>query len=215
MGVSVKMSRNTRVYLPFWMSIPLYLLVAAVWLAILVLAAIPWIVLTVARAVSQSRSRATTTRNRSTARVPESPVTATPRPEPRDDVLYGTVSGYRSSPAADGTQVRFTFVTDDGQDIEVSSTVPERDDVLQVQNGARFTADKAMTNLGDPVTAAIQEEAAATFGQVNAYEPWKQAMFRSNPDTVQFAAECGWRFSEDDRLQKVTRTKPGGTRTAR
>jgi hypothetical protein len=49
----------------------------------------------------------------------------------------------------------------------------------------------------------------ATFGQVNAYEPWKRAMFRSNPDTVQFAAEYGWRFSEDDRLQKVNRTKPG------
>jgi len=208
MGVSVRMSRNTRVYLPFWLAIPLYLLVGAVWLAILVLAAIPWIVLMVARAVSQSRSKAATTRNRSTARVSGSSVTATPRPTPRDDVLYGTVAGYRTSPAIDGTQVTFTFVTDDGQDIEVSSTAPEGDDVLQVQNGDRFNADEAMTNLGDRVTVAIQEEAAATFGQVNAYEPWKRAMFRSNPDTVQFAAECGWRFSEDDRLQKVTRTKP-------
>jgi len=63
MGVSVRMSHNTRVYLPFWLAIPLYPLVATVWLAILVLVAIPWIVLTVARAVSQSRSRATTTKN--------------------------------------------------------------------------------------------------------------------------------------------------------
>jgi hypothetical protein len=62
MGVSVRMSRNTRVYLPFWLAIPLYLLVATVWLVMLVLVAIPWIVLTVARAVSQSRSRATTTK---------------------------------------------------------------------------------------------------------------------------------------------------------
>jgi hypothetical protein len=205
MGVSVRMSRNTRVYLPFWLAIPLYLLVAAVWLAILVLVGIPWIVLTVARAVSQSRSKAAITRNRSAARVPESPVTATPRPEPRDDVLYGTVSKYRFSPAADGTQVAFTFVTDDGQDIEVSSTVPEGDSVLQVQNGDRFIADKAMTKLGDRVTVAIQKEAAATFGQVNSYEPWKRAEFRSDPKTVQFAAECGWRFSEGDRLRKVTR----------
>jgi hypothetical protein len=203
------MSRNTRVYLPFWLAIPLYLVVAAVWLAILVVWSIGWIVLTVARAVSQSRSKATTAGKRSTARVPGSPVTATPRPEPRDDVLYETVSRYRTSPATDGTQVTFTFVTDDGQDIEVSSTAPEGDDVLQVQNGDRFTADKAMTKLGDRVTIAIQEEAAATFGQVNAYEPWKRAEFRSNPDTVQFAAECGWRISEEDRLRKVTRTKHG------
>jgi hypothetical protein len=103
--------------------------------------------------------------------VPESSVTATPRPESRDDGLYGTVSGYRTNPATDGTQVAFTFVTDDGQDIQVSGTVPDGDDVLQVQNGDRFTADKAMTNLGDRVTAATQEEAAATFGQVNSYEP--------------------------------------------
>jgi hypothetical protein len=215
MGVSVRMSRNTRVYLPFWLAIPLYLLVAAVWLAILVVWSIGWIVLTVARAVSQSRSKAAITRKRSAARVPGSPVAATPRPEPRDDVLYGTVSRYRTRPTTDGTRVTFTFVTDDGQDIEVSSTVPEGDDVLQVQNGDRFTADKAMTNLRDRITVAIQEEAAATFGQVNSYEPWKRAMFRSNPDTVQFAAECGWRFSEDDRLWKMTRTKPGQTRTAR
>lgn len=209
MGVSVRMSRNTRVYLPFWLAIPLYLLIVAVWLAILVLAAIPWIVLTVTRAVNQSRSRATTTRNWSTAGVPESSVIATPRPEPRDDVLYGTVSGYQTSTAKDGTQVTFTFVTDDGQDIEVSSTVPEGDEILQVQNGDRFTADKAMTNMGHRLTVAIQEEAAATFGRVNSYEPWKRAEFRSDPKTVKFAAECGWRFSENDRLQKVTRTKPG------
>jgi len=38
MGVSVRMSRNTRVYLPFWLAIPLYLCAAVVW-AVLVLAA--------------------------------------------------------------------------------------------------------------------------------------------------------------------------------
>lgn len=130
-------------------------------------------------------------------------------------MLYGTVSRHQTSSATDGIKVMFTFVTDDGQDIEVSSTVPEGDDVLQVQNGDRFTADKAMTNMGDRVTVAVQEEAVATFGQVNSYEPWKRTRFRSNPDTVQFAAECGWRFTEDDRLRNVTRTKPGRTRTAR
>lgn len=118
-------------------------------------------------------------------------------------MLYGTVSGCRSSPATDGTQVTFTFVTNDGQDIEVSSIVPGGDDVLQ--NGDRFTADKATTKLADRVTVAIQKEAAATFGQVNSYEPWKRAEFHSDPKTVQFAAECGWRFSEEDRLRKVTR----------
>ena len=44
MGVSVRMSRNTRVYLPFWLAVPLYLLIAAVWLAFLAVAAIPWAV---------------------------------------------------------------------------------------------------------------------------------------------------------------------------
>ena len=88
MGVSVRMSRSTRVNLPFWLAIPLYLLVGAVWLAILVVWGIGWIVLTLARAVSQSRSKAAITRKRSAARVPGSSVTATPRPEPRDDVLY-------------------------------------------------------------------------------------------------------------------------------
>lgn len=38
MGVSVRMSRNTRVSLPFWLAIPVYLVVAVVW-AVVVLAA--------------------------------------------------------------------------------------------------------------------------------------------------------------------------------
>jgi hypothetical protein len=36
MGVSVRLSRNVRVYVPFWVAIPAYLLAAAVWIVILV-----------------------------------------------------------------------------------------------------------------------------------------------------------------------------------
>ena len=32
MGVSVRVSRNARVYLPFWIAIPAYLLAAAAWI---------------------------------------------------------------------------------------------------------------------------------------------------------------------------------------
>jgi len=38
MGVSVRLSRSTRVYLPFWLAIPLYVLVGVVW-AVVVFAA--------------------------------------------------------------------------------------------------------------------------------------------------------------------------------
>ena len=41
MGVSVRASRNTRVHLPFWLAIPVYLCVAAGWLVFLVLVVIP------------------------------------------------------------------------------------------------------------------------------------------------------------------------------
>ena len=35
MGVSVRLSRSTRVYLPFWLAVPLYLAVVAVWAVII------------------------------------------------------------------------------------------------------------------------------------------------------------------------------------
>ena len=41
MGVSVRMSRNTRVYLPFWLAVPLALLSAAGWLIFYAVIAIP------------------------------------------------------------------------------------------------------------------------------------------------------------------------------
>jgi hypothetical protein len=43
MGVSVRLSRNTRVYLPFWFAIPLYAVVGAVWAVILVCVALWWL----------------------------------------------------------------------------------------------------------------------------------------------------------------------------
>jgi hypothetical protein len=36
MGVSVRVSRNARVYLPFWIAIPAYLIVGVVWLGVAV-----------------------------------------------------------------------------------------------------------------------------------------------------------------------------------
>ena len=41
MGVSVRMTRNTSVWLPFWLAVPLWLCVAAGWLVFLVLVVIP------------------------------------------------------------------------------------------------------------------------------------------------------------------------------
>lgn len=43
MGVSVRLSRNTRVYLPFWIAIPLWLIVAAVWAVILAAMLLGWL----------------------------------------------------------------------------------------------------------------------------------------------------------------------------
>lgn len=50
MGVSVRVSRNARAYLPFWLAVPVFLLVVAVWAAIVVLAGIPWCVREIVRA---------------------------------------------------------------------------------------------------------------------------------------------------------------------
>jgi polyferredoxin len=43
MGVSVRLSRNTRVYVPFWLAIPLWVASLAIWLAILVFTVIAWL----------------------------------------------------------------------------------------------------------------------------------------------------------------------------
>jgi len=43
MGVSVRLSRNARVYLPFWIAIPAYLIVVMVWLAALIGWALVWL----------------------------------------------------------------------------------------------------------------------------------------------------------------------------
>jgi hypothetical protein len=43
MGVSVRLSRNTRVYLPFWVAIPAWLIAAAVWAVILAAMLLWWL----------------------------------------------------------------------------------------------------------------------------------------------------------------------------
>lgn len=43
MGVSVRVSRNTRVYMPFWVAIPVYLFVAAAWVVILTAIVLWWL----------------------------------------------------------------------------------------------------------------------------------------------------------------------------
>jgi hypothetical protein len=47
MGVSVRLSRNVRVYLPFWVAIPAWLFAAAIWAAILLV----WALVLIARAI--------------------------------------------------------------------------------------------------------------------------------------------------------------------
>ena len=43
MGVSVRVSKNARVYLPFWIAIPAYLIIGMVWLVVIVGWALAWI----------------------------------------------------------------------------------------------------------------------------------------------------------------------------
>ena len=60
MSVSVRLSRNTRMYLPFWVAIPAYIGIAAAWLAII----IGWLIVSLVviwpirgiRALARSRS---------------------------------------------------------------------------------------------------------------------------------------------------------------
>lgn len=44
MGVSVRVSRNVRVGLPFWVAIPVWLVMLAVWLATVIFAVVAWLI---------------------------------------------------------------------------------------------------------------------------------------------------------------------------
>src|SRR5258708_8407251 len=43
MGVSVRLSKNVRMYLPFWVAIPAYMIAGMIWLAILTAWAVAWL----------------------------------------------------------------------------------------------------------------------------------------------------------------------------
>ena len=49
MGVSVRLSRNTRMYLPFWLAIPAYMIAGIVWLGIFAVLAVVWLTLTLCK----------------------------------------------------------------------------------------------------------------------------------------------------------------------
>ena len=53
MGVSVRLSRNARVYLPFWIAIPAYLIVGIVWIGIAAVMVVVWLVLAVCKLAGQ------------------------------------------------------------------------------------------------------------------------------------------------------------------
>jgi hypothetical protein len=58
MGVSVRVSRNTRVYMPFWLAGIVYLFVAAVWVVILAVIVLWWLVVVLpARGISALADR--------------------------------------------------------------------------------------------------------------------------------------------------------------
>jgi hypothetical protein len=62
MGVSVRVSKNARVYLPFWIAIPAYLIIGMVWLVVAVGWALAWITIQccqlAGQAIAQRRARA-------------------------------------------------------------------------------------------------------------------------------------------------------------
>src|SRR5215475_13409191 len=62
MGVSVRLSKNARVYLPFWIAIPAYLIIGMVWLMVAVGWALAWITIQccqlAGQAIAQRRARA-------------------------------------------------------------------------------------------------------------------------------------------------------------
>ena len=49
MGVSVRLSRTARVYLPFWIAIPAYLIVGIVWLGVAAVWVVVWLILAVCK----------------------------------------------------------------------------------------------------------------------------------------------------------------------
>lgn len=65
------------------------------------------------------------------SQAPDTGVTPTPRPQPRSDLVYGTVTSFQAVPAGSEIEVSYTFATDDGQDLEVSHTVSPGDDFVR------------------------------------------------------------------------------------
>jgi hypothetical protein len=55
MGVSVRLSRNVRVYLPFWLAIPLGIFVAAIWVAVGVTIALWWLLWVLPHRIIEAR----------------------------------------------------------------------------------------------------------------------------------------------------------------
>jgi len=56
MGVSVRVSRNVRFYLPFWVAIPAYLLVVTAWAVIVLIIGIPWCVMQIVRGIQGNKT---------------------------------------------------------------------------------------------------------------------------------------------------------------
>ena len=79
MGVSVRVSRNARVYLPFWIAIPAYLLVGAVWLVVGAVWVIVWLIVQGCTLAGRSAAR-----RRAQARGEHRPARETQRPEATD-----------------------------------------------------------------------------------------------------------------------------------
>ncbi len=52
MGVSVRLSKNVRMYLPFWVAIPAYMIAGMIWLAILTAWAVAWLLAVIVKAAA-------------------------------------------------------------------------------------------------------------------------------------------------------------------
>lgn len=57
MGVSVRVSRNVRMYLPFWIAIPAYLLILGGWIVFGIVYGIFWLAAAGVRALSRGEPR--------------------------------------------------------------------------------------------------------------------------------------------------------------
>src|SRR5260221_11105479 len=53
MGVSVRLSKNVRMYLPFWVAIPAYMIAGMIWLAILTAWAVAWLLAVIVKAAAR------------------------------------------------------------------------------------------------------------------------------------------------------------------